>query len=66
MSENEYKSKKSRSTFVARVENDKVYLVVTGEAETKSKVIKEVERIRFGGGTFFEVDSLAKQMAATY
>lgn len=66
MSENEYKSKKSRSTFVAMVEKDRAYLVVTGEAETKSKVMKEVERIRIGGGTFFEVDSLAKQMAATY
>lgn len=32
MSENEYKSKKSRSTFVARGEKDRAYLVVTGEA----------------------------------
>lgn len=64
--EKEYKSKKSRSTFVARGEKDRAYLVVTGEAATKSKVMKEVERIRIGGGTFFEVDSLAKQMAATY
>lgn len=66
MSENEYKSKKSRSTFVARGEKDRAYLVVTGEASTKAKVMKEVERIRIGGGTFFEVDSLAKQLAATY
>ena len=47
-------------------EKDRAYLVVTGEASTKAKVMKEVERIRIGGGTFFEVDSLAKQMAATY
>lgn len=66
MSEKEYKSKKSRSTFVARGEKDRAYLVVTGEAATKAKVMKEVERIRIGGGTFFEVDALARQLAATH
>lgn len=66
MSEKEYKSKKSRSTFVARGEKDRAYLVVTGEAATKAKVMKEVERVRVGGGTFFEVDALARQLAATH
>ncbi len=66
MSENEYKSKKSRSTFVARGEKDRAYLVVTGEAATKAKVMKEVERIRIGGGSFWEVDATARQLAATY
>lgn len=66
MKENEYKSRKSRSTFIARGEKDRAYLIVNGEAATIGKVKKEVERIRIGGGTFFEVDSLAKQMAATY
>ncbi|MBR4348293.1 MAG: hypothetical protein IKP90_05070 [Fibrobacter sp.] len=66
MSENEYKSKKSRSTFVARGEKDRAYLVVTGEAATKVKVMKEVERIRIGGGSFWEVDATARQLAATY
>ena len=66
MSENEYKSKKSRSTFVARGEKDRAYLVVTGEAATKAKVMKEVERIRIGGGSFWEVNALARQLAATY
>lgn len=66
MMEKEYKSKKSRSTFVARGEKDRAYLVVTGEAATKAKVMKEVERIRIGGGTFFEVDALARQLAATH
>lgn len=66
MMEKEYKSKKSRSTFVARGEKDRAYLIVTGEAATKAKVMKEVERVRVGGGTFFEVDALARQLAATH
>lgn len=66
MMEKEYRSTKSHSTFVARGEKERAYLIVNGEAATRAKVMKEVERIRIGGGTFFEVDSLAKQMAATY
>lgn len=66
MMEKEYKSKKSHSTFVARGEKDRAFLVVTGEAATKVKVMKEVERVRVGGGTFFEVDALARQLAATH
>lgn len=66
MSENEYRSTKSHSTFIARGEKDRAYLLVTGEAAEKAKVRKEVERIRIGGGSFWEVDALAKQMAATY
>ena len=64
--EKEYKSSKSRSTFIARGTKDRAFLVVNGEAATKSKVMKEVERIRIGGGSFWEVDTLAKQLAATY
>lgn len=66
MSEKEYRSTKSHSTFIARGEKDRAYLLVTGEAAEKAKVRKEVERIRIGGGSFWEVDALAKQMAATY
>lgn len=62
----EYKSTKSHSTFVARGEKDRAYLIVNGEAATKAKVMKEVERVRVGGGSFWEVNALAKQLAATY
>ena len=64
--EKEHKSTKSHSTFVARGEKDRAYLIVHGEAATIGKVKKEVERIRIGGGSFWEVDTLAKQLAATY
>lgn len=66
MMEKEYKSTKSHSTFVARGEKDRAYLIVNGEAATKAKVMKEVERVRVGGGRFWEVNALAKQLAATY
>lgn len=52
MMEKEYKSTKSHSTFVARGEKDRAYLIVNGEAATKAKVKKEVERIRIGGGSW--------------
>lgn len=66
MMEKEYRSTKSHSTFVARGEKDRAYLIVNGEAAMKAKVMKEVERVRIGGGSFWEVNALAKQLAATY
>lgn len=64
--EKEYKSTRSASTFVARGDKERAYLIVHGEAATVGKVKKEVERIRVGGGSFWEVNALAKQLAATY
>lgn len=66
MMEKEHKSTRSASTFVARGEKDRAYLIVNGEAATIGKVKKEVERIRLGGGSFWEVDATARQLAATY
>lgn len=66
MMEKEYKSTRSASTFVARGEKERAYLIVHGEAATVGKVMKEVERVRIGGGSFWEVNALARQLAATY
>ena len=52
MMEKEYKSTRSASTFVARGEKERAYLIVHGEAATVGKVKKEVERIRIGGGSW--------------
>ena len=61
-----YKSVKSRSEFICNGENNRAYLVCNGEASTNAKVIKEVNRIRTNGGTFAEVDFIARQMSKTY
>ena len=66
MSENVYKSKKSKSEFIARGDTSRAYLVVTGEAGTKAKVQKEIERIRREGSDFMTVDYIARMMASTY
>lgn len=66
MSEKVYKSNKSNSQFVVRGEPGRAYLVVNGEASTKAKVIKEVDRIRREGGDFATVDWIARMMSNTY
>lgn len=60
------KSTKSNSTFSVQGTEQRAYLIVTGEAATKAKVMKEVDRIRTGGGTFAEVKWTAKMLASTY
>ena len=60
------KSTKSNSTYSVQGTEQRAYLIVTGEAATKAKVMKEVDRIRTGGGTFAEVKWTAKMLARTY
>ena len=66
MSERIYKSRKSASQFIARGEPNRAYLIAEGEASTKGKVLREIERIRKEGADFATVDWTARQMAATY
>lgn len=66
MSEHVYKSMKSESQFIVRGEPDRAYLIAQGEASTKAKVLKEIQRIRREGGDFATVDWIARQMANTY
>ena len=60
------KSTKSNSTYSVQGTEQRAYLIVTGEAATKAKVMKEVDRIRTGGATFAEVKWTAKMLASTY
>ena len=66
MTERIYKSTKSKSEFICNGETNRAYLVCNGEASTNAKVIKEINRIRTGGGTFAEVDFIARQLSKTY
>lgn len=66
MIEKAYKSIKSDSSFIARGEPKRAFLVVGGEAATKAKVMKEVERIRREGADFATVDWVARQFSRTY
>lgn len=66
MSEKSYRSTKSHSTFVVRGETERAYLLAYGEAANEQKVLKEIKRIREQGGTFQDVDYVARQMSRTY
>ena len=66
MSERVYRSRKSESSFIVRGEPGRAYLIATGEASTKAKVLKEIDRIRREGSDFATVDWIARQMSNTY
>lgn len=66
MSEKEYRSTKSGSRFIVRGEPGRAYLIVSGEAATNTKVLRECERIRRGGATFEMACWIAREFARTY
>lgn len=63
---NEYKSTRSESVFTATGEKSRAYLKVTGHAASLPKVKRIVDNIRTGGGTFDQVDCVARQLSRTY
>lgn len=66
MSEKEYRSAKSDSRFIVRGEPNRAYLLVSGEASTNAKVLRECERIRRGGASFDMACWVAREFARTY
>ena len=66
MQEREYHSAKSGSMFIVRGEPNRAYLIVSGEASTNAKVLRECERIRRGGATFEMACWVAREFARTY
>lgn len=62
----EYRSLKSRTIYIVNGTKTRAYLQVTGEASTNPKVIKEIDRIRRQGGSWYEVEMTAKQFSHTY
>lgn len=62
----EVKSTKSNSIFTVSGTRERAYLTVTGEAYSKSKVQKEIARIRQSGSDFDTAVWTAKMLASTY
>lgn len=59
----EIKGRRTRSTFVAKGTKERAYLIVTGEASTNRRVLKEIEWVRTGGGDFDTVAWTARMLA---
>lgn len=62
----EYKSTKSETLYKVTGEKDRAFLEVTGQASTKAKVTKEVERIRRQRENFDTVAFIAREFSRTY
>lgn len=62
----EYKSTKSESVFKVTGEKDRAFLEVSGQASTKAKVTKEVERIRRQREDFETVAFIAREFSRTH
>lgn len=61
-----YKSTKSHTEYTVTERNGRAYLSVTGEASTYAKVVKQINEVRLGGGTFEMVCWMARQLAHTF
>lgn len=59
----EINGKRTNSTFIAKGTKERAYLIVTGEASTNRRVLKEIERVRTGGGDFDTVAWKARMLA---
>jgi len=62
----EYRSQKSDSVYTAVGEKERAFLQVTGHAATLPKVKRIVDNVRIGGGTFDQVEFIARQLSHTY
>ena len=61
-----YKSTKSHTEYTVTEKNGRAYLFVTGEAAAHAKVMKQINEVRLGGGTFEMVCWMARQLAHTF
>lgn len=62
----EYRSEKSDSVYTAIGEKNRAFLQVTGHAATIPKVKRIMYNVRIGGGTFDQVEFIARQLSHTY
>ena len=61
-----YKSTKSHTEYTVTESNGRAYLAVSGEAAANAKVLKQINEVRLGGGTFELVCWMARQLAHTF
>lgn len=61
-----YKSTKSRTEYTVTEKNGRAHLAVSGEASNHAKVMKQINEVRLGGGTFEMVCWMARQLAHTF
>ena len=61
-----YKSTKSHTEYTVTERNGRAYLSVTGEVAAHAKVVKQINEVRLGGGTFEMVCWMARQLAHTF
>lgn len=62
----EFRSKKSNSIYTVSGTKERAFLTVTGEAYSKAKVQKEIDRIRKGGESWDQAVWTAKMLASTF
>lgn len=61
-----YKSTKSRTEYTVTEKNGREHLSVSGEASIHAKVMKQIDDVRRGGGSFEQVCWMARQLSQTF
>lgn len=61
-----YKSAKSRTEYNVTEKNGRAFLSVNGEAASHAKVMKQIDEVRRGGGSFELVCWMARQLSQTF
>lgn len=61
-----YKSTKSHTEYTVTEKNGRAHLSVSGEASSHAKVMKQIDEVRRGGGSFELVCWMARQLSHTF
>lgn len=61
-----YKSTKSHTEYTVTEKNGRAHLSVSGEASNHAKVMKQIDEVRRGGGSFELVCWMARQLSHTF
>lgn len=61
-----YKSMKSHTEYTVTEKNGRAHLSVSGDASNHAKVMKQIDEVRRGGGSFELVCWMARQLSLTF